>query len=79
MLINDVLSVAPVRDKLHAAEKPAELLGLLIDFLGKPGDRILDPTCGSGSIFLGARGREVYVTGIERDPNSYAIAKERTK
>lgn len=78
-LINDVISVSAVRDKLHAAEKPAELLGVLLDFACKPGDRIIDPTCGSGSIFTAARDREVYVTGIEIEPNSYAIAKDRAK
>lgn len=78
-LINDVISVPAVRDKLHAAEKPAELLGSLIDFTCKPGDRIIDPTCGSGSIFTGARGREVYVTGIELESNSYSVARDRAK
>lgn len=78
-LINDVISIPAVRDKLHAAEKPKELLGALIEFVCKPGDRVLDPTCGSGSIFLGAKGKEVYVAGIELDPNSYIVAKDRTK
>lgn len=78
-LINDVIAVPAVRDKLHAAEKPAELLATLIDFVAAPGSTILDPTCGSGSIFTAAKGKEVYVTGIELEPNSYAIAKERAK
>ena len=78
-LINDVIAVQAVRDKLHAAEKPTELLAALIDFTCKPGDRIIDPTCGSGSIFTAARDREVYVTGIELEANSYAVARERTK
>lgn len=78
-LINDVIAIPAVRDKLHAAEKPAELLGSLIDFACKPGDRVIDPTCGSGSIFTAARDREVYVTGIEIQPDSYAIARERAK
>ena len=78
-LVNDVFSFSPVRDKIHAAEKPSELLAALIDFVAKPGDRILDPTVGSGSIFVGGRGKEVYITGIEVDPNAYIVAKERTK
>ena len=78
-LVNDVFPFSPVRDKIHAAEKPSELLAALIDFVAKPGDRILDPCVGSGSIFVGGRGKEVYIVGIEIDPNTYAIAKERTK
>lgn len=78
-LVNDVFAFPPVRDKIHAAEKPSELLEALIDFVAKPGDRILDPCVGSGSIFVGGRDKEVYITGIELDPNMYAIAKERTK
>jgi len=78
-LVNDVFSFSPVRNKIHAAEKPSELLAALIDFVARPGDRILDPCVGSGSIFVGGRDKEVYITGIEIDPNTYAIAKERTK
>jgi DNA modification methylase len=76
-VINDVLRVPPVRDKLHAAEKPAELLRQLMEFVARPGDHILDPCCGSGSIFAGARGLEVYVDGIELDEKYYHVARER--
>jgi ParB-like chromosome segregation protein Spo0J len=76
-LINDVLHFPPPRDKIHAAEKPAELLAALLDFVAKPGDRVLDPCAGSGSIFIGGRGKEVFITGIEVDANYYAVAKER--
>lgn len=78
-LVNDVFSFPPVRDKIHAAEKPSELLEALIDFVARPGDRILDPCIGSGSIFVGGRNKEVYITGIEIDPDAYAIARERMK
>lgn len=78
-LINDVISCPPTRDKIHAAEKPQELLGTLIDFVGRPGDKILDPTVGSGSIFRAARDREVYVTGIELNPDYYLVAKSRAE
>jgi len=78
-LVNDVFPFSPVRDKIHAAEKPSELLAALISFVARPGDRILDPCVGSGSIFLGGRGKEVYITGIEVDKDSYIVAKERTK
>ena len=78
-LVNDVFSIPAVRDKIHAAEKPSELLANLIDFVARPGDSILDPTCGSGSIFTAAKGKEIYVTGIELEPNAFAVARERAK
>lgn len=77
--INDVFSHPAKRDKIHAAEKPAELLAALIDFVALPGDRILDPTVGSGSIFTAARGKEVYVTGIELSEDYAAIARSRAR
>lgn len=76
-LINDVINVPSVTDKVHAAEKPAELFVQLIDMVARPGDRIIDPCCGSGPIFLGARGKEVYVDGVEMHNDYYLIAKER--
>lgn len=78
-LVNDVFHVPGVRDKVHAAEKPADLMAQLLDMVAHPGDRVLDPCCGSGPIFAGAKGKELYVTGIEKDPNHYLVAKERAK
>jgi site-specific DNA-methyltransferase (adenine-specific) len=74
---NDVFSVSPPRDKIHAAEKPVELLRQLLEFVSKPGDRILDPCCGSGPIFTAARDMEVFVDGIEIDDKYVHVAKER--
>lgn len=78
-VIPDVLRVPAVRDKIHAAEKPADLLRQLVEFVARPGDRIIDPCCGSGPVFEGARGLEVYVDGIEIDEKYYAIARERAQ
>lgn len=76
-LINDVIHVPSVAEKVHAAEKPADLLSQLLDMVATPGDRILDPCCGSGSIFLAASGKELFVEGIEQNEDHYLIAKER--
>lgn len=74
---NDVFQVSPVRDKIHAAEKPVELLRQLVEFVAQPGDRILDPCCGSGPIFPAAKGLEIFVDGIELDEKYYHVAKEK--
>lgn len=76
-VIHDVLRYPAVRDKLHAAEKPAALFAALLDFVGRPGDRVLDPCCGSGPIFTGARGKEISVVGIEQVKEYADLAKTR--
>lgn len=65
----DVLSFArvSVATKVHAAEKPVELLTHLLQRACIPGDKLLDPCCGSGSIFAAADAMKVSVTGIEID------------
>lgn len=75
--IGDVLDFAQVSEKMHAAEKPPELFAELLRFVGFPGDKILDPCCGVGPIFEGAKGQELKVWGIEQDENFYALAKEK--
>lgn len=78
-VVSDVFHVPAVRDKLHAAEKPKRLLRELLEFVAKPGDCILDPCCGSGPIFSGARDLELYVDGIEVDTKYYHLARERAR
>ncbi len=76
-LVNDVFHVPAVRDKDHAAEKPAELLSQLLHMVADPGDRVLDPCCGSGSIFEGAAGKELHVTGIEQNKDYFLLSQEK--
>jgi len=52
---SDVIRVPNVRDKSHAAEKPAALYVELLKRSCLPRDRVLDPCCGSGTIFDAAR------------------------
>lgn len=61
-------------EKLHAAEKPVELLQWLLEISSRPGDRVLDPCCGSGPLFLAAKGLKLSVTGIEVDDTYHAMA-----
>lgn len=73
---SDVFEFAGVKEKIHAAEKPVELLRELISLSFFPGERILDPTCGSGSIFRAGHAAKVKVTGIELNPQYYQICKQ---
>jgi site-specific DNA-methyltransferase (adenine-specific) len=57
--------------RVHAAEKPVALLELMIDFSTLPGDRVLDPCCGSGSTLVAAKRMKRNSLGIELD-QSYA-------
>jgi ParB/RepB/Spo0J family partition protein len=64
----DVISLPPVADKVHAAEKPIDLYLDLLSRSCLPGDRILDPFCGSGVVFSAANQAKLTATGIELDP-----------
>lgn len=75
--LHDVLSYPPPSDKLHAAEKPVDLLIDLLSRSCNPGDAILDPFAGSGPVFLAAAKSKLRVTGIELDPQHIATCKLR--
>lgn len=64
-------------DKLHAAEKPQELLEALISWSFYAGEKILDPFCGSGSIFSAAKAQKLTALGIELDADNVGIARNR--
>lgn len=76
---SDVLNFPSVHGtaKLHAAEKPRELLKHLLTWSFLPGSRLLDPFCGSGSLFPPAAELNIAVTGIELDEATVGIAKTR--
>lgn len=76
-LWNDVIEVATVRGKLHAAQKPVELYQTLLRRSCLPGDKVLDPCCGSGTIFPAANLTNVAATGIELDAAQVATARTR--
>ena len=64
-------------ERVFAAEKPVELLEHLIDVSTLPGDKILDPCCGSASTLVAAKNKGRLATGIEKDQSTYntALAK----
>lgn len=77
-LISDVIrDFPPVRNAVHAAEKPADLYAHLLARSCKPGDKVLDPCCGVGPIFEAANFLKLRATGIELDKQYWSIADGR--
>lgn len=55
---------------------PRPLVELVADLAGvRPGERVLDPTCGSGGFLLAAHARGADVRGIEVDPDLAVLAR----
>lgn len=61
----------------HGAEKPTELLDILIKGLTKTNDLILDPFAGSGSTLVSAKSLGRNYLGFELDPKYHQIAQGR--
>lgn len=59
----------------HAAEKPRLLYELLLSLSCLPGDRVLDPCCGSGTIFRAANNRNLSATGVDNNPEYAAFCR----
>lgn len=72
---SDILPVAAARDRIHAAQKPVELYSLLLNLSCIPGDKVLDPTCGSGTIFRAASALKLIAVGIEANEQYYNQAR----
>lgn len=74
------IPTAPKSEKIHGAhptQKPLRLMERLVALCTKPGDRVLDPFCGSGTTGVAAvkLGRDF--VGIEQDFGYSEIAKAR--
>nr|MBC8455117.1 N-6 DNA methylase [Deltaproteobacteria bacterium] len=55
---------------------PRPLVELMTDMAEvRPGDRVLDPTCGSGTFLVVAQNRGAEVEGIEVDPELVALCR----
>lgn len=64
----------PRHERIHAAEKPVELIRRLLECSTLPGDKVLDPCCGSGSTLVAAKELNRRAFGIERDETYYNTA-----
>lgn len=67
----------PRGQRLHASQKPVALLEYLISTYSRPGETVLDFTCGSGSTAIAAinTGRNYIV--IDKDPHWIAVTEQR--
>jgi DNA modification methylase len=77
--ISDVIEVYKVSTavRLHGAQKPAELYKQLIDITCRAGDKICDPTAGSGTIFEAASLTGTIATGAEINPEYIQLCRNR--
>lgn len=66
----------PRNERLHAAEKPVELLRELIECSTIPGELVLDPCCGSGSTLVACREAKRRAFGIEKAETYFNIAMQ---
>jgi DNA modification methylase len=76
-IFSDVVTCQPDKNLGHPAQKPVELLKNLLTRSVLPGDSVLDPFAGSGSIFPAAHDLKCRATGIEMDAASYGIMLKR--
>lgn len=64
----------PRDQREYGAEKPLDLMRFLIEISTFPGDRVLDPCCGSGVSLQAARQLKRRGLGIELDNDAYNLA-----
>lgn len=61
----------------HGAQKPIELYRNLLNRTCRPGDAVLDPFAGTGTIFPAAHELKLVATGIEQNPEYYGVCLKR--
>ena len=59
------------------AQKPVELYRQLIETVCITGDRVIDPCCGTGTVFPAANSLGCHATGIEMVEETYSLALTR--
>ena len=73
----DVINISGVRRLKHGAQKPVALYVDLLSRSANPGDTVLDCFGGTGPILVAANRMRLTATYIEKDENSFNIAKLR--
>ena len=63
--------------RIHPTQKPVRLYEWLLTHYAKPGDRILDTHCGSGSILIACDILGFSIDAYEIDVDYFNAAKER--
>jgi site-specific DNA-methyltransferase (adenine-specific) len=75
-LPNSILEVASEKKK-HPTQKPVGLIEFCLKYYSKEGDKVLDPTMGSGSTGVACKKMNRHFIGIEMDKEIYDKAVER--
>jgi ParB family chromosome partitioning protein len=73
----DLVTYASDTNLGWAAQKPVALYADLLTRSCRPGDSVIDPFCGSGTIFPASHGLRIKATGIELDSGAYGLAARR--
>lgn len=76
-IYSDVIETRGDENLAHGAQKPVELYANLLKRSVRPGDSVLDPFCGTGTVFVAAHGALVKATGIEISEVYAGIAAAR--
>ncbi len=76
MMQRDVINITQDTTLPHPAGKPIELYAELLKRSTEPGDYVLDPMCGGGTIFPAASRLKLHATGIEVDEKYYHMSVE---
>jgi len=74
---SDVITTVGDEQLGHGAQKPVELFRNLLARSCRPGDMVLDPFAGSGTIFPAAHELKVIATGIEMEAQYYGMCVKR--
>lgn len=74
-ITNDSVAVPTDESRGHPSRKPPSVLGHFFPLFLAPGDRMLDPTCGSGSSLQVAKAMGAEVLGLELDADFAAGIK----
>lgn len=75
----DVISVPSDINLGHQAQKPVGLYSDLLRRSCRPGDNVLDPFAGTGTVYPACHEFKCKATGIELDPAACGIASQRLK
>jgi adenine-specific DNA-methyltransferase len=78
---NNVIHIPQLRPEqlIHPHEKPGDLLKLFIKHSTSPGDFLVDPFGGSGSLVVAARQINRNAVAIELDEENYQLADSRLR
>lgn len=73
----DVISTSADENMSHGAQKPVSLYQNLLQRSVRPGDKVIDTFAGTGPIFPAAHTYQCEATGLEMNPEYYALSLKR--